>query len=286
MLSLFFLGSGSKGNSAVLEIGRHWYLIDAGLSSRHIERELTRLGIRLDRLAGVFLTHEHNDHIKGLRGILKKKPMPVYASQGTLNAISSRFPDLIDLVPLMHGRELDLGHARMWPFTVPHDAAEPIGFRIESCGRVIGLASDLGHVNQVILEHLLDCDLLCLESNYDEEMLTACQYPFWLKERIRGPNGHLANKGVRGILARLKRDLQHLVLMHVSQESNTPELVLSNVAALLQTPYLRNTTVTVATQDEVTPLINLGATVLSARQMTWRQQTFPEIYASGNSHDW
>ncbi|HNV68419.1 MAG TPA: MBL fold metallo-hydrolase [Candidatus Ozemobacteraceae bacterium] len=286
MIRLLSLGSGSRGNASLIEIGRSFYLIDAGLSFRRISQSLAQCGFDLDRLAGIIVTHEHDDHVKGLQTALKKTDVPVYATPGTIDALIDDNLDNRRFVPVRSGEELDLGKIRVWPFPVPHDAAEPIGLRLEACGRTIGIASDMGHVTPVILEHLTDCDLLCLESNYDDDLLSVCRYPDWLKRRIRGPRGHLGNRGVRGILSRLKRQLQHLMLFHISQESNTPELVRENVEEILRLPLLQETRLIVASQDEPTPILDLLAEQGYARSAVWRQQRFTDLYAHGNLHDW
>ena len=286
MIRLFSLGSGSQGNSSLIEVGRSIYLIDVGFSFRRIFKSFAQCGFNIDRLSGIIITHEHNDHVKGLATALKKTDVPVYATPGTIKALTRNNLDESRMVPVYSGRETDLGSIRVWPFPVPHDAAEPIGLRLEAAGRTIGIASDMGHVTPVVLEHLTDCDLLCLESNYDDDMLTVCRYPDWLKRRIRGPQGHLGNRGIRGILSRLKRRLHHLMLFHISQESNSPELVRENVEEILRLPQFEGTRLVVASQDEPTPILDLAAEPGFARSAVWRQQRFADLYAHGNFHDW
>ena len=250
-----FLGSGSQGNCALLYLGKQHILLDAGLSCRRIERELSLLGLRLQDLDAIFLTHNHGDHVKGLKTLLKRRHLPVHATEGTARALQSRGFSLGPFFPLHHTREIEVGGVRCWPFPVPHDAADPVGFRFEKAGRSMAIATDLGHLPPVVVDHLLDADFLCLESNYDEAMLATCEYPYWLKRRIRGPLGHLPNNGVRGLLTRQTKPLSHLVLVHVSQESNTRQLVEKSVRPFLDAPVLRDALITVAEQDVATPLL-------------------------------
>ncbi len=253
MIAVTFLGSGSQGNAAVLEFGSRRFLLDAGLSCRRITQGLDALGISLDELDGLFITHDHEDHLKGLRVLLgKREELPVFATRGTLAAIEHKGVEIDHAVRLPTDREFEFAGLRVWAFPVPHDAVEPIGFRFEHAGQTLAIATDLGHVTPVVMDHLTDADILCLESNYDEELLASCTYPDWLKRRIRGRSGHLPNTGVRGVLTRLRKQLKHLVLVHVSQEANSPLLVRKNVEPLMSLAKLAGTALTVAGQDVAT----------------------------------
>ncbi|MBF0503021.1 MAG: MBL fold metallo-hydrolase [Candidatus Riflebacteria bacterium] len=258
MLAVTFLGSGSKGNAALMLIGKNAYLLDAGLSCRRIEQMLAVHGRSLTDISGIFLSHDHGDHTRGLKTLLKKCSAPVYATAGTAAAISHTGIKPRSIITLKPEHELEMAGTRIFPFRVPHDAAEPIGLRFEKSGRVLGIATDLGSITSPVLHHLADCDILCIESNYDDELLEECSYPDWLKNRIRGPLGHLPNPGVRGILSRLKRPLEHLLLVHVSEESNTPDLVRANLEPLAGSASLARTSITVASQDDPTPLVVCG----------------------------
>ena len=252
-IGITFFGSGSRGNAALLHLSGSFYLVDAGLSCRKIETGLERCGISLDNLEGILVTHGHGDHIQGLGMVLKKKSLPVFATSGTFSEISDagiivKNPVLIDCK-----REFELGKTRVWPFPVPHDARDPIGLRFESGGHTLSLATDLGHISPRVLDYLIDTDILCLESNYDEEMLSNCRYPSWLKSRIRGPFGHLSNNGIRGVLSRFKRKLVSLVMVHISEEANTPALSMEKVSPLLSNNEFCTTRVHIAKQDAASP---------------------------------
>jgi len=253
MISVTFIGSGSQGNAALIEFGRRRFLLDAGLSCKRIVQGLEALDVSLSDLDGLFITHDHEDHVKGLRVLLgKRDDLPVFATRGTLAAVERKGVDIKHAVRLPTDREFEFAGLRVWAFPVPHDAVEPIGFRFETGSRSLAVATDLGHVTPVVMAHLTSSDILCLESNYDEEMLAGCSYPDWLKRRIKSHSGHLPNTGVRGVLTRLQKPLQHLILVHVSQEANTPQIVRANVAPLLASPLLANAKLCIASQDEPT----------------------------------
>lgn len=230
MLGITFIGSGSKGNAALLELGKSFFLLDAGFSCKKIKEFLGERNLEFSDLSGIFVTHEHDDHIKGLRVILGKNPqVPLYCSRGTFCALKSRGLETENQVDLISGRELEISGVRCMPFKVPHDATEPLGLRFEQGSKTMAIATDLGHITSEVLDNMKDADLLCVESNYDEDMLRSSIYPGWLKRRIRSPMGHLPNEGFRGILSRMARPPEILVLMHLSQESNTPNLVRETV---------------------------------------------------------
>lgn len=225
MIGITFIGSGSKGNAALLELAGRFYLLDAGFSCKRIKEFLDLRSLDFSDLSGVFITHEHDDHIKGLRVLLSRnQEMPLYCTRGTMCALSAKGLEVPNHVELSYGRHIDINGCSCTPFKVPHDATEPVGLRFESAQKVMALATDLGHVTPEVIDNMKDADLVCIESNYDEDMLRTSSYPAWLKRRIRSPMGHLPNEGVRGILSRMQKVPEVLVLMHISQESNTPTL--------------------------------------------------------------
>ncbi|GAB4277027.1 MAG: MBL fold metallo-hydrolase [Candidatus Rifleibacteriota bacterium] len=230
MIGITFIGSGSKGNAALIELGNRLFLLDAGFSCRRIKEFLQSKNLDFHDLSGIFVTHEHEDHVKGLRVILSKNPkLPLLSTKGTYCALKTRGIEAREFIELQYGREFEIWGTRCFPFKVPHDAIQPMGLRFENGGKVMSIATDLGHITSEVLDNMKDADILCLESNYDEDLLRSSIYPAWLKRRIRSPMGHLPNEGVRGILSRMTKSPQILVLMHVSQESNTPELVKETV---------------------------------------------------------
>ncbi len=237
MIGITFIGSGSKGNSALIELNSKFFLLDAGLSCKKIRDFLISRALDLENLSGIFLTHEHEDHTKGLRVILSRcsNTIPVYTTRGTICALKARGIEPVNHVEMRYGRAVEIEDSVCTPFRVPHDATEPMGLRFVNSEKVMSIATDLGHVTPEVIENLQDADIICIESNYDEGMLRSSLYPLWLKRRIRSPMGHLPNEGVRGILSRMNKVPEALVLMHISQESNTPAL-----ARAALDPFLEN----------------------------------------------
>lgn len=219
------LGSGSTGNATLVEAPGGWILVDAGLSWRELHRRAARMGLRLAGASTVLLTHEHTDHTRGLASLLRRG-VEVWASPGTLRALGIPGRQL-------SGRQEILG-LTVLPFPVPHDAAEPLGFRFEVDGTTFALATDLGSVPEELLAALAGAQLVVLEANHDLTLLLGGPYPWHLKMRILGPQGHLANDAAGQTLARLTRSgLRAAVLAHLSQENNTPALALETVARSL-----------------------------------------------------
>ncbi len=262
MIGITFIGSGSKGNAALLELEGRYFLLDAGLSCKRIKDFLEQRQLDFSHLSGIFVTHEHDDHIKGLRVVMGRTTnVPLYCTRGTHCALTSRGIEVPNHVELVYGRRLDVGGCSCVPFKVPHDATEPAGLRFESSSKVMALATDLGHVTPEVLDHMKDADLVCVESNYDEDMLRTSSYPSWLKRRIRSPMGHLPNEGVRGILSRMNKVPEVLVLMHISQESNTPSLAREALEPFFANSgaRFRAARLSIASQDESGERLMVGS---------------------------
>ena len=230
------LGSGSEGNSLLVEAEDTCIMIDCGLGLKETEHRLARLGVTPQQVQAIFVTHEHADHISGVDKLACKYQIPVYASYGTLNAaprISSRLP-LLQPYDSHATDVLEVGALQIHPFTVPHDAREPTQFVIACNGKKLGLLTDVGSITPHMLRMLQNLDAFILECNHDERMLMEGKYPYPLKKRVGGPFGHLSNTQACELLQQLNINrLQHLVAAHLSQENNTPELVRNALAATL-----------------------------------------------------
>lgn len=259
MVTVFPLASGSSGNSFYISAGEGCggLLVDVGISCRRIVTALTDAGIDPAGLRGVLVTHDHIDHINGLRVLAKHLRLPVYGSTITLGRLAPQMePDAV-LIPLEETAEI--ASIGVTPFATQHDAEGSCGFRMETGSRVIGFATDLGTVTPTVMEHLRGCHLAVLESNYDEHMLMACGYPYPLKQRIRSDYGHLCNRDAADAAAELVRHgTSRLVLAHLSRESNTPELALQTTRGRLLSDGMleeRDYRLMVARRDVSSPMI-------------------------------
>ncbi|MBO4668520.1 MAG: MBL fold metallo-hydrolase [Lachnospiraceae bacterium] len=227
----FSLASGSSGNCIYLGTKQTSLLFDAGISAKKIEGYLLSNMIAPESLTGILLTHEHIDHIGGLPVFLKHNPTPLYGTAKTLAGVRKLrggecIPDEL-FHPIKPGEEIDFGDVRVTCCPIPHDAGDPVAFSVKAEGRKIGMATDLGMITPEIVSHLSDSDLLYLESNYDRYMLLAGSYPYSLKRRIMSETGHLSNEDSARLVSHvISEKLRYIVLAHLSQENNMPDLAL------------------------------------------------------------
>lgn len=267
------LNSGSNGNCYYVADESTAILVDAGLPCRHIERRLQALSLSPAKLKGIWVTHEHGDHIKGLEVFSRKYQIPVYLTAGTLKGLRER-PELHlqRIIPANHSVELNSLTIRT--FAKYHDAAEPTSVVVRSCGLQVGVFTDLGRVCSGLQEHFSQCHAAFLESNFDNEMLEQGPYPWHLKQRIRGGHGHLSNDEALGLFKdRHPPFMSHLILSHLSRENNHPE----KVQQLFESVGT-SVRISVASRDGVSPLLEIGGGAFgpshlvkagqSARQMT------------------
>jgi phosphoribosyl 1,2-cyclic phosphodiesterase len=228
------LGSGSTGNATVVEAGDaarpNRVLIDCGFSLREIDERLALVGLTASDLDAVFVTHEHGDHIGSAVGLARRNGIPLWTSRGTWRAV--REPELPAPVRFARdGEVVSIGALQLHPFTVAHDAEEPLQLRCSDGSRRLGLLTDAGSITAHLLDNLQGCDALLLECNHDRALLSGSRYPPSLKARIGGRYGHLDNDTAAEILAACLHDgLRHLVAAHLSLENNRPELVRETLA--------------------------------------------------------
>jgi len=244
------LASGSKGNCLVAEADGSRVLVDCGLSPRETARRLARLGLAPADLSAILVTHEHDDHVGHAYPFAALHGLPVYLTHGTRRAQEDggAAADGVEL-RLIEGREpFAVGAIRVEPFTVPHDAREPVQFVLGDGARRLGVLTDLGTSTAHVEATLSGCDALVLETNHDLDLLWGGDYPKWLKERIGGPFGHLDNAASGRLLAALDRSrLKHVVAAHLSQQNNRAGLARAALAAALG---CAEDWVGVATQEE------------------------------------
>jgi phosphoribosyl 1,2-cyclic phosphodiesterase len=244
------LGSGSEGNALVVEAQcgttMTRVLLDCGFSAKEVERRLARLGFGIDSLDAILITHEHGDHIGSALALARKWSIPLHMSWGTARAVGADEAD-VDLHVLWGDEAVAIGDLSVLPYTVPHDAREPLQFVFSDGAGRLGVLTDVGTSTPHISAVLSGCDALVLECNHDVRMLAASRYPPSLKARIGGNHGHLNNDAAAEILASLDRTkLRFLVAAHLSQQNNSPELAQAAMAAVLGAAA---TDVQVASQD-------------------------------------
>ncbi|HST22520.1 MAG TPA: MBL fold metallo-hydrolase [Blastocatellia bacterium] len=235
-MRLIILGSGSSGNVLYIESGATSVLVDTGLSAKETARRMTEAGLDAARLSAIVVTHEHSDHVKGVRVMSKTANVPVYISDATRQ--ECRFPAAGNGIhwgeAISSSRPFQIGSLDFHPFTIPHDGVDTFAFTVEAAGVKIGIVTDLGYITQLVAERLRGSDFVMIESNHDLDMLKVGPYPWPLKQRIASNTGHLSNdETARWIREDFDGRAQFLVLAHLSRQCNHPELArLSAIQAL------------------------------------------------------
>jgi phosphoribosyl 1,2-cyclic phosphodiesterase len=229
-LSVWPLASGSNGNAILIWRGEHAVLVDDGISTRRLTRHLAEVGLGLQNLEAIFLTHEHSDHIGGLPVLRKRCRARIIGSRGTLANLLFRGGEAIT-----PGKAVDVGPFAVEAFDIPHDAEEPVGYVFDVGGMRVATATDVGHVTPDVQEAFSGADIAVIESNHDVEMLFTGPYPKFLKERIRGPTGHLSNdEGAELAVHAAREGARRIVLAHLSECNNLPELAYAAAAIALK----------------------------------------------------
>ena len=232
MLKFCSLYSGSSGNCLFVDSNNTKILIDSGTSCKKICEGLSMVNSSIEDIDAILVTHEHSDHVQSLGMISKKYDIPVYANIETWNAMEKQKEkiDQKNINIFENNKDFILNDLTIHPFSIPHDAANPCGFNIHNGKRKLSIATDIGHMNNDILNNLQDSSFILLESNYDPEILKVSKYPYHLKQRISGMNGHLSNSTAGKTIATLmKKNLKEVMLGHLSKENNFPELAYQTV---------------------------------------------------------
>jgi phosphoribosyl 1,2-cyclic phosphodiesterase len=223
------LGSGSEGNSLLISstsgATTTCVMLDCGFGLKEATRRLSRAGLEPQQLSGIVVTHEHSDHIGGVFKLARRHAIPVWLTHGTFEGASRDEMAGVDIRICRDGEPVRIGDIEMTPYTVPHDAREPVQYLASDGRRKLGVLTDVGQSTPHLINALGGCDALLLEFNHDSEMLARSAYPAWLKSRISGSLGHLSNAAAAAILEALdKSRLRTLVAAHLSQKNNAPEL--------------------------------------------------------------
>ena len=233
-MNLCSIASGSSGNCIYTGTDKAGILIDAGISAKRIEQGLASIDRNIKEIKGIFVSHEHSDHIKGLGVLARKHHIPIYGTKGTLEAVknTTSLGNIDeDLYRVIQAEEdVVIEDLVIKPFRISHDAAEPVAYRMECGIKSAAVATDLGFYNQTVVDKLQKLDVLLLESNHDIHMLQVGSYPYQLKRRILGDRGHLSNESAGKLLCHLLHDdLKAVFLGHLSKENNYDELAFETV---------------------------------------------------------
>ena len=231
------IASGSKGNCIFIGTENTKILIDAGISGKKAEQGLAELGVSGDEIDAVFVTHEHNDHVDGIGVLSRRYEIPIYATEGTWE----NMPEKIGSIRESNKRTVyaneycAFNEFSICPFNIPHDAAQPVGYRINAYDKTLTIATDIGHITDDVMQNCKDCDLLLLESNHDVNMVHNGPYPYPLKRRVLGDFGHLSNENCGKVLTDIcSSRLKYVILGHLSGENNTPMLAFNTSKEIMQ----------------------------------------------------
>ena len=229
------LGSGSAGNAAVVECGGLRLMIDAGLSARQLTSRMCQLEIDPASLDGIFLTHEHGDHVRGLKNFVKRYPTPVFATHATSRVVRESGIEAGQWKIFESGQTFEVRGIAIESFAIQHDAVDPVGFVVGDGSRRLGYVSDAGFVTRSMTEKLKGLSGLFVEANYDEKLLAAdLKRPWSIKQRISSQHGHLSNRQVAELLQNIAHpELSRVVVGHLSSDCNTPEIILALLRLLL-----------------------------------------------------
>ena len=258
-VSVAVLASGSNGNSALISSSTTYILVDAGISCRELCKRLKAVGQDPYSLSAILITHEHADHVSGLRVLAKKLNVPVFITGATHQAWAKGWRDENGELPrigkleiISSGHTFQVGDVAITPFTIPHDAADPIGFTFRAEGVKVAVATDLGYLPLSVMDHLRGTEVLVIESNHDLEMLRGGPYPWSVKQRVMSRVGHLSNEALAEFFSRdYDGHAAYVVLAHLSEQNNHPEVARRAAEYALGTRRtLLHNRVLLATQSE------------------------------------
>lgn len=269
-MSLFItsLNSGSNGNCYYIGNSNEAVLVDVGISCRETEKRMLRLGLAMEKVKAIFISHEHSDHIRGLEVISRKYKLPVYITKKTLKNSSLKLnPEMVK--SFTDHKPVNIGKLSIVPFTKRHDASDPYSFIVSGNGLKIGVLTDIGSVCENVRSYFKQCNAVFLEANYDTEMLETGKYPYFLKKRISADHGHLSNDQALELFTKYRSKALDLVLLsHLSKENNDPELV-----HRLFKEHAGKTKIIVASRYEETAVYNITDKNLSWKSTGVQQST-------------
>lgn len=241
------LASGSKGNCTYIASQRTKILIDAGISAKAVNEHLEAIGVELEEIDAILVSHEHTDHIAGLKTLALKMGIPVLANRETANGIVAVLQECPRFKIFSTGENFTFGDIQIHPFTVQHDTLDPVAFTLQIDGLKVGVCTDLGFATTLVKSRLAACDYLMIEANHEPSMVHACSRPAIYKQRVLSRSGHLSNEACADLLSSLVHpQLKKIYLAHLSSECNTPIVALKRVHEKIG----KEAPVTIALQDQ------------------------------------
>lgn len=235
MIGFCPLASGSKGNSIYLGTPKTKILIDAGLSAKMTIAKLAEINVDISEIDAILVTHEHHDHILGLKTLAFKREIPIFANHETAKGIVEHFHDCPKFKIFSTGESFNLGDLNIHPFSIQHDTLDPVAFTVRIDNLKLGFCTDLGFVTTLVENQLKECDFLYIEANHEPSMVYACSRPMIYKQRVLGRTGHLSNQACGDLLAKVANPkLKHVHLAHLSSECNSPDTALNIVGGILK----------------------------------------------------
>ncbi len=265
-MRLVSIASGSSGNCIYIGSENTHMLVDAGISNKRIEAGLNEIGVKGSELNAIVITHEHSDHVKGLGILARRHHVPIYSTKETIEEIQKisglgEYPAEL-LHPIEPDVDFMVGDLVIQAFRIDHDAANPVAYRVRQGRKSVAVATDMGHYDQYIIDHLQGLDALLLESNHDVRMLETGPYPYYLKRRILSDHGHLSNDNAGRLLNYVLHDnMKKIMLGHLSQTNNYPELAFETVKLEIDQgdcPYRASDfSIAVARRDAMSEIVTL-----------------------------
>jgi phosphoribosyl 1,2-cyclic phosphodiesterase len=261
MFQTAILASGSKGNSILIRTATTKILLDAGLSGRRIAETIRELGLQDSRLKALIVSHEHNDHVGGAGVVCRKYQIPLYITEPTYRAVASRLGKIpAGTVHFETGKQFIIGDIKVTPFSSSHDVVDGSNFTFEKVGdstRKLAIATDLGFSSRLLLTKFRDASTIILESNHDEEMLLRGPYPFHLKQRVKSRHGHLSNEQAVAVISQvIHPGLRNLILAHLSEQNNTPQIAKQAMEAYLKAINYE-LELFISLQNQPTPIVDI-----------------------------
>ncbi len=251
MIGFCPLASGSKGNALYFGSPKVKILIDSGISLKDLTERLLKIGVEVGDLNAVLVTHEHIDHIRGLSALCKKWNIPIFANLETAKAIVTASTHTPKFKIFSTGDPFQFADVQINPFSIPHDAIDPVAFTLQVDSLKVGVCADLGFASTLVVHQLKNCDYLYLEANHQPSMVHASARPMVYKQRVLSRQGHLSNEDSAEVILAVHHDnLKHVYLAHLSSECNTPEIALKTVRDALERQQ-KKLTVSVAPQHEI-----------------------------------